>query len=151
MIVEFDELPKLSQQVAMVDGGFDPLHEGNIVYFQEASIRLKIPLLCNVASDKYVSSKHPPLLNENQRALVISSIRYIDYVHINRLSTEQVLQQLKPRYYVKGVDWQDKLPIEQVNLCNKLGIEIILLNTIMRSSSSILRNFLYRAAEMGFS
>ena len=58
----------------MVDGAFDPLHTGHIEYFKAASV-LDAPLLCNVASDRYVANKHPPLLPEAQRAEVIDAIR----------------------------------------------------------------------------
>ena len=68
----------------MVDGAFDPLHRGHIEYFRAAR-ELGVPLLCNVASDRYVRTKHPPLLPEDQRAAVIDAIRFIDYMHINRV------------------------------------------------------------------
>ena len=51
-------------RVAMVDGAFDPLHHGHIEYFKAAR-GLGVPLLCNVASDRYVRTKHPPLLPED--------------------------------------------------------------------------------------
>ena len=34
----------------MVDGGFDPLHEGHIAYFAAAA-ELGVPVLCNLASE----------------------------------------------------------------------------------------------------
>ena len=66
-------------RVAMVDGAFDPLHHGHIAYFKAAR-ELGAPVLCNLASDRYVRTKHRPLLTETQRATVIDAIRYIDYV-----------------------------------------------------------------------
>ena len=109
MILTFDELEHYRGQVAMVDGAFDPLHHGHIAYFKAAR-ELGAPVLCNVASDRYVRSKHRPLLTETQRATVIDAIRYIDYVHIYEIDTETVLRQLRPRYYVKGSDWRATRP-----------------------------------------
>jgi len=140
MIVTFDGLPELRGQVAMVDGAFDPLHRGHIEYFRAAS-ELGVPLLCNVASDAYVRTKHPPLLPEDQRAAVVDAIRYITYTHINGADTETILRQLRPRYYVKGNDWVGRLPPEQVTICADHGIEIVYLDTVLDSSSRILQQF----------
>ena len=143
MILTFEQLPELRGTVAMVDGAFDPLHRGHIEYFRAAS-ELQVPLLCNVASDAYVRTKHPPLLPEEQRAAVVDAIRYITYTHINRADTETILRQLRPRYYVKGNDWVGRLPAEQVTICREHGIEIVYLDTVLDSSSRILQEFAVR-------
>ena len=141
MIVSFEELPNYRGRVAMVDGAFDPMHRGHIEYFRLAAERLGVPLLCNVASDRYVRSKHPPLLPEDQRAAVVDAIRYISYTHINGYDTETILRQLRPRYYVKGRDWEGRLPPEQVTICAECGIEVVYLDTILDSSSRLLRQY----------
>jgi cytidyltransferase-like protein len=140
MILSFDELKGLRGQVAMVDGAFDPLHQGHIEYFRAAS-ELGAPLLCNVASDRYVSTKHRPLLSENQRAIVIDAIRYVSYTHIYQIDTETVLRQLRPRFYVKGSDWRDRLPAEQIAICLEHNIEIVYLDTVLDSSSRLLSEY----------
>ena len=141
MILSFEQLRTLRQQVAMVDGAFDPLHRGHIEYFKAASV-LDVPLLCNVASDAYVRTKHRPLLSEDQRAAVVDAIRYIAYTHISRFDTETVLRELRPRYYVKGKDWEGRLPVEQVRICTEHGIGVVYLDTMLDSSSRILDRFL---------
>lgn len=141
MIVAFEELAQYRGQVAMVDGAFDPLHRGHIEYFRAAAARLDAPLLCNVASDRYVSTKHPPLLPEDQRAAVVDAIRYITYTHINRFDTETILRELRPRYYVKGKDWEGRLPPDQVVICRDCGIEVVYLDTVLDSSSRLLKQF----------
>ena len=93
MIVTFDDLKNYRGAVAMVDGAFDPLHRGHIEYFRAASALL-VPLLCNIASDRYVRSKHVPLLPEDQRAAVVDAIRYISYTPINQFDTETILGEL---------------------------------------------------------
>lgn len=137
MIVDFDELKKYQHGVTMVDGGFDPLHRGHIEYFRAAH-QLGLPVLCNVASDQYVSSKHRCLLPEDHRAAIIDSIRYIAFTHINRSSTAVVLSELQPRYYAKGKDWESRLPSEEIDVCRQFGIEIVYLDTVLDSSSRIL-------------
>ena len=140
VLLTFDQLTAHRGKVAMVDGAFDPLHAGHIAYFVEAS-KLGIPLLCNVASDVYVSTKHPPLLNEEQRVVVVDAIKYVSFAHINHHDTETILEELRPRYYVKGSDWRAKLPVRQIEICNSLGIEIVYLDTVRDSSSRILQRF----------
>ena len=140
MIVPFEQLHELRGQVAMVDGAFDPLHRGHIEYFRAAAA-LGFPLLCNVASDAYVRTKHPPLLPEEHRAAVVDAIRYITYTHVNRFDTETVLRELRPRCYVKGSDWTGKLPPEQVTICAAQGTEIVYLDTVLDSSTRLLQQF----------
>ncbi len=141
MILSFDELPEYRGRVAMVDGAFDPLHHGHIEYFRAAR-GLGAPVLCNIASDRYVRTKHRPLLTETQRAAVIDAIRYIDYVHICQIDTETVLRHLHPRYYVKGSDWRERgLPPEQDVICREHGIEIVFLDTVLDSSSRLLKDY----------
>jgi cytidyltransferase-like protein len=140
MILDFEQLAEHRGAVAMVDGAFDPLHRGHIEYFRAASA-LGVPLLCNVASDAYVRTKHPPLLPEEQRAAVIDAIRYITFTHVNRCDTETILRQLRPKYYVKGSDWRGRLPAEQVAICGEHGIEVVYLDTVLDSSSRLLKQF----------
>ena len=140
MIVGFDALKEYRGHVGMVDGAFDPLHRGHIEYFRAAA-ELEVPLLCNVASDAYVRTKHPPLLPEEQRIAVVDAIRYITYTHLNAFDTETILRELRPRFYIKGQDWRNRLPPEQVRICQEHGIEIVYLDTVVDSSTRLLEQF----------
>ena len=141
MILSFDQLSAHRGAVAMVDGAFDPLHQGHVEYFRAAADAVDAPLLCNVASDRYVRTKHTPLLWEDQRAAVIDAIRYISYTHINEHDTETILRHLRPKYYVKGKDWDGRLPPEQVRICDECGIGVVYLDTVLDSSTRILERF----------
>jgi cytidyltransferase-like protein len=141
LIVTFEQLKEHRKQVAMVDGAFDPLHRGHIEYFRAAAQQLDVPLLCNVASDRYVRTKHVPLLAEDDRAVVVDAIRFITYTHINQFDTETVLRELQPKYYVKGKDWDGRLPLDQVRICAQHGIEVVYLDTVIDSSTRILKSY----------
>jgi cytidyltransferase-like protein len=145
VIVRFEELKHHRRTVAMVDGGFDPLHQGHVEYFRVAAALLRTPVLCNVASDTYVAKKHPPLLPEAQRAAVIDALRYVDLTHVSHTSTAEGLRELQPLYYVKGIDWRDRLPPEELDICRTLGIEVVYVDTPIDSSSEILERFLRQA------
>ena len=145
MIVETARLGALAGQVTMVSGGFDPLHPGHIAYFREAAA-LGAPLLCNVSSDDWVSRKHPPLLTQAERVELIDAIRYVDYTHAEATATEEVLAFLRPRYFAKGADWEGRLPEEEVRVCAEHGIEVVYLDTVIDSSTDVLRRFSERAS-----
>ena len=52
-----------------------------------------------------------------------------------------MLKQLRPRYYVKGSDWRGRLPADQIAICREHGIEVVYLETILDSSSRILKDY----------
>ncbi|MEA2150749.1 MAG: hypothetical protein QOD69_2579 [Solirubrobacteraceae bacterium] len=140
MIVPTEQLAEHRGQVAMVDGGFDPLHPGHVLYFAAAT-QLGLPLLVNVSSDTYVSRKHPPLLTQAERAALIDAFRAVDFVHLSSGPTVDVLRELRPRYYVKGEDWRDRLPADEMTTCREHGIEVVYLDTVTDSSTAILNRY----------
>jgi cytidyltransferase-like protein len=145
VIVRADELSGLAGRVAMVSGGFDPLHPGHMAYFRAAA-QLGVPLLCNVSSDEWVARKHPPLLTQAERVEVIDAIRFIDYTHAEQTTTEEVLARLRPRYFAKGADWRDRLPEEERAVCAANGVEVVFLDTVLDSSTDVLRRYHDRSA-----
>jgi cytidyltransferase-like protein len=146
MIVSTADLPSLARRVAMVDGGFDPIHAGHVAYFRAAA-ELGAPVLCNVSDDAYVSTKHTPVIPESERIRVIDAIRFVDYVHLSHTATAAVLEQLVPRWYVKGRDWRGRLPEEEVALCEAKDIEIRFLDTVTNSSTELFESLVARIAE----
>ena len=142
MILATDQLHGYVGKVAMVDGSFDPLHDGHIRYFREAA-EFGFPVLCNVASDVWTSSKHRILLDQELRGFVLDAIRYLSFVHLSAVSTLEVLELLKPKMYIKGNDWVARggVPAPEQELCNELNIEIKYLPTVSNSSSKLLSNW----------
>jgi bifunctional ADP-heptose synthase (sugar kinase/adenylyltransferase) len=142
VIVATDSLHALPERVVMVDGSFDPIHEGHVAYFESAAV-LGLPVLCNIAPDSWTSTKHAVLLSQQQRSVVIDAFRAISYVHASHLSTKEVLQALKPAIYAKGSDWKDRggIPEAEQHVCDALGIEVVYLDTVLNSSSALLKNW----------
>jgi bifunctional ADP-heptose synthase (sugar kinase/adenylyltransferase) len=139
MILATVQLSNFVGRLAMVDGSFDPIHEGHIAYFAGAA-EFGYPVLCNVAADSWTESKHMVLLNQSQRGIVLDSIRYLSFVHLSSISTGDVLELLRPRVYVKGNDWLERggVPANEQEICQRLGIEIKYLDTVLNSSTQIL-------------
>jgi cytidyltransferase-like protein len=142
VIIQTSQLASLAGQVTMVDGSFDPLHDGHIAYFRAAA-QLGLPVLCNIAADDWTASKHPVLLSQAQRAEVIDAVRYIDYVHLSHSSTLEVLNTLKPKIYAKGNDWLERggIPAAEKIECESSGITVQYLDTVLNSSSQLLRKW----------
>jgi cytidyltransferase-like protein len=137
MIIDSRHLKEYRGKVTMVDGCFDPIHRGHIEYFIAAR-KLGLPVLCNIAPDDYVRGKHIPLLSEEQRATILDSLRDISFVHINKTTTADVLRDLRPKYYVKGVGWKGNLPQKEIDICSESDIQIVYTDTDTGSSSKTL-------------
>jgi glycerol-3-phosphate cytidylyltransferase len=146
MLLGVSDIHLLPAQFALVDGCFDPLHRGHIEYFQLAR-SLGLPLLCNLASDAYILARkgRPPLLPQRDRLQVVDAIRHIDFTCLAEHSTAWSLRHFRPRCYVKGADWRDRLPAEEVRICGELGIEIVYVDCPRDSSTRILQAFLEQA------
>lgn len=136
-------LAALRGAVTMVDGGFDPLHDGHVDYFRRAT-ELGLPVLVNVTGDHYVARKHPVLLPADRRAVVIDALADVDYVHVSNGPTADVLAALQPRHYVKGADWEGRLPDEEVDICKSFGIDVVFLDTVRRSSTQLIIDVMER-------
>lgn len=139
MIVDFEGLTGLRGGVTLVDGSFDPIHEGHIAYFAAARA-LGHPVLCNVCPDDWTIRKHPILLTQAQRGVVLDAIRHLDYVHLSAVSTRDVLDQLRPSVYAKGKDWEARggVPEAERAICAAHGIRVVYLDTVLNSSTAIL-------------
>jgi cytidyltransferase-like protein len=140
VIVPTAELGRYRRRVTMVDGGFDPLHPGHVAYF-EAAAAIGLPVLCNVSPDSWVARKHPPFLDQDERAAIVDAIRFVDYTHLAQGETVDVLRALEPHSYAKGADWRDRLPDAELAACAELGIEVVYLDTVLDSSTAILERY----------
>ena len=140
MIVPTEELGSLAGTVTMVSGGFDPLHPGHLAYFRAAAA-LGAPLLVNVSHDEWVGRKHVPLLTQAERLQVLDALEMVDYVHAETGVTAEVLALLRPRFFAKGADWEGRLPEDELAVCTEHGIEIVFLDTVVDSSTDVLRRF----------
>ena len=86
-------------------------HAGHLKILYEAK-QLGNYLHVGINSDKSIRKlKGPlrPIINQDQRFEIVSSIKYVDRVYIFDEDTPiELIKQIKPDIIVKGGDWNDK-------------------------------------------
>jgi len=106
--VERERLRSAGEVVVLTNGCFDLLHPGHVRYLREAR-RLGDVLIVALNSDRAVRElKGParPILNQSDRAEVISALASVDYVSVfDDVSPRAMIALILPDVLVKGGDW----------------------------------------------
>ncbi|HEA6929594.1 TPA: D-glycero-beta-D-manno-heptose-7-phosphate kinase [Campylobacter lari] len=108
-----EELVKLlqDQKVVFTNGCFDIMHYGHIKYLEKAK-KLGDILVVGLNSDesiKRLKGNSRPINLEFQRACMLASMYFVDYVVIfNEDTPYELIEFLKPDVLVKGADYKDK-------------------------------------------
>jgi rfaE bifunctional protein nucleotidyltransferase chain/domain len=109
---------KKNKTIALANGGFDIIHIGHIRYLKSAKNQADI-LVVALNSDtslKQLKGENRAILKEIDRARIIASFEFVDYVTIfNEITVENVLLSLKPNWHCKGSDYTvDTVPEKEV-------------------------------------
>lgn len=101
----------------LVGGCFDLIHVGHI-HLLEYAASLEEILVVAVLSDAYARKyKDPqrPIINQKQRAVMVASIRFVDFVYVSDISpsSPDTLKLLKPDSVVFGEESGDTEKIQQ--------------------------------------
>lgn len=102
------------RRVVFANGCFDVLHVGHVRYL-EAAKALGDLLIVGINSDKQtrrLKGEGRPLMPQDQRAEIVSSIGAVDLVTVfDEPTVEQLLLALKPDIHAKGTDYtEDTVP-----------------------------------------
>ena len=102
------DLEKDKKKYILTNGCFDILHLGHIRYLQKAK-EIGDILIVAINSDSSVKkNKGPdrPILPQNERAEILSSLECVDYIFIfDDIKLDTVLENIKPLLYAKGGDY----------------------------------------------
>ena len=102
------EHKKRGQKIVLANGCFDLIHVGHIRYLREAKKKgdILVVALNSDASVRKLKGKGRPILNQKERAEIISSFSFVDYLtFFNETNVARVLLALKPDFHAKGSDY----------------------------------------------
>lgn len=108
MRAERDRLHTKSKKLVFTNGCFDILHAGHITYLEFA--RAQGDALCiGINSDASVrrnKGDNRPIIDEQNRAKLLASLRFVDYVVIfDDNEPKGIIAEILPDVLVKGKDW----------------------------------------------
>ena len=106
-----NELKLQNKKVVFTNGVFDILHAGHVDYLTKAKSKGDI-LIIAVNSDssvKKIKGELRPIVPQNERAIIISSLKPVDYVVLFDEETPyEIIKKIIPDVLVKGADWSVK-------------------------------------------
>jgi rfaE bifunctional protein nucleotidyltransferase chain/domain len=115
-IVAFSRVKALSsrlrakgKRIVFTNGCFDILHAGHVKYLEKAK-SLGDVLILGLNSDcsvKKIKGPSRPIVSQKDRAIVIASLGFVDYVTIfGAITPLKLIKAIKPHVLVKGADWK---------------------------------------------
>ena len=102
-------LKKENKTIVFTNGCFDLVHPGHIKLLKQArkSGDILILGLNSDSSIKKIKGPLRPILNQNDRVEIFSSMEFIDYIVIfNEATPLNLIKEIKPDVLIKGGDWQ---------------------------------------------
>ncbi len=134
-----------NKKIALANGCFDILHIGHINYLREAK-KIADVLVVALNSDKSVKKikgEGRPIMSQEERAELLSAIKYIDYIIIfDEENVIPILQELSPDFHCKGSDYsEESVPEKTFSDANNIRT-IIVGGPKIESSSNIIQKIL---------
>lgn len=106
-----ESLKEDGKKIVFTNGCFDILHAGHVDYLAKAKAKGDI-LVLGLNTDASVSrikGELRPIINEEERAFVLSNLRSVDYVTLFDEDTPiELISTIIPNVLVKGADWAIK-------------------------------------------
>ncbi len=103
------KLKSENKKVVFTNGCFDILHSGHIDYLSKSK-ELGDILIVGLNSDssiRRIKGERRPIMNEIDRAFILSSLKPVDYVILFDEDTPaEIINQIIPDILVKGADWE---------------------------------------------
>jgi len=130
-------LKKRGKKVVFANGCFDLLHVGHIRFLKGAKTKGDVLVvgLNSDASVRKLKGRGRPLVNQRERAEILSEFEFIDYIVIfNELTVDKTLETLLPTYHAKGTDYT-KNTVPERGIAKKLGIKIAIVGDRKRHST----------------
>ena len=98
-----------NKKVVFTNGCFDLIHAGHIDYLNKAKALGDI-LIVGLNTDnsvKRIKGDKRPIINEDERAEIISNLKPVDYViFFDKETPSELINELIPDILIKGADWK---------------------------------------------
>ncbi|HOU03519.1 MAG TPA: adenylyltransferase/cytidyltransferase family protein [Bacteroidales bacterium] len=148
----------MKSKKVLVSGCFDLLHGGHIAFLKTAASYGKVFVSVGTDDNLFMLKGKRPFFSQEERLYIIKSIRFVEDAFLSSgsgmLDFEPDMIRLKPDIFIVNSDGHTE---EKKRLCNKLGVEYIILERIpetglpARASSGIKKElrFPYRLCLAG--
>jgi len=116
------------RRIVLINGTFDPIHAGhvNLLNFSRYLGDITVVLINSDESIKKLKGSERPFLNQKDRAYILSSFTFVDYVYI--FDEERITKYfdiIKPHIWLKGGDYNDEtIEKTELNAAKVNGIKI---------------------------
>ncbi|RKY99252.1 MAG: D-glycero-beta-D-manno-heptose 1-phosphate adenylyltransferase [Ignavibacteriae bacterium] len=98
-----------NKKVVFTNGCFDLIHAGHIDYLNKAKALGDI-LIVGLNTDnsvKRIKGDKRPIINEDERAEIISNLKPVDYIiFFDEETPSELINELVPDILIKGADWK---------------------------------------------
>lgn len=113
----------------LASGCFDGLHSGHVAYLEAAKALCGADevLVCAVAPDSYIrkAKQRNPFWPQKDRLVTVRALSAVDAaISQSSTSVAPLIRAYRPRLFVKGPDWEGRLPEEVQMACQHVGTEI---------------------------
>jgi D-beta-D-heptose 7-phosphate kinase/D-beta-D-heptose 1-phosphate adenosyltransferase len=131
-------LKREGMKVVFTNGCFDLIHSGHVDYLVKAKEMGDVLILAlnTDASVKRIKGEKRPILNQDERAFILSNLKPVDYVTFFEEDTPaDIISDLLPDVLIKGADWTiDKIVGREVVEAN--GGEVKTIQFVNNQSTS---------------
>jgi len=138
------QLKSLGQKVVFTNGCFDLIHSGHVDYLVKAKEMGDVLILAlnTDSSIKRIKGNKRPILEQGERAFIVSNLKPVDYVTFFEEDTPaEIISELIPDVLVKGADWAiDKIVGREVVEAN--GGEVKTIKFVNQQSTSNVINII---------
>lgn len=132
------------RKIVLANGCFDFFHVGHVRYLAGAKA-LGDCLIVAVNSDAQVrqlKGENRPLINERERAEIISALKFVDYVTIfNEPTVEELIRAIRPDFHAKGTDYTTETVPER-EIIRQVGGQVAIVGDAKDHSSTDLINII---------
>ena len=139
------KLKSEQKRIVFTNGCFDILHVGHVRYLQQASTYGDV-LIAGVNSDQSVrrqKGEKRPIVSEENRAYLLSSLAVIDYIVIFEEETPlHLISQILPHTLIKGGDYQVESIVGYDIVTDNQGQVLTIPVIVGQSTTSIIERIL---------